>query len=218
LEFNYFYKFREAKAGTLDFGRITGWISLFYEGFQLSSFSFMENFEFTKNESSPMKFEFLEKILSIVNIVSLKFSGFIPLLMFIFFWVVTISQFLWTIILDKKAKNFINVLVLDMMYIPAMSSFVETFVCTFKCKYFGDITNVQLSPRMDMYHNISCNSVGYYIWFAAAILGILVMHPMSLDFVQNKKNDDDPAMRMVPSFNICFYVFKVLPIIFLNFF
>lgn len=202
--------FREAQQGTIDIGRLTGWLSLFYEGVQLSSFAFMDNFEFTSNDESPMvSIKGFETVFMIINYLTLKITEWLPIVLFVVFWIIIMFAAVWTGVLSNKLPPFINTVIWDMMYIPAMRSFVEVMVCTYRCSYFQQPESFQPYPSLDMMPSISCFSVGYNFWLVAAILGVAFLHPLALNFVAFKKNDSDPAMRLLPRFNVVFYVGKV---------
>lgn len=95
------------------------------------------------------------------------------------------------------------------MYIPATRSFIEVFVCTYTCRYFGQPASFEPYAPLDLYHSLPCNSTVHAVWFAFAVVGIVLLHPMALKFVAFVKNESDPAMRLLPRFNVVFVCTKV---------
>jgi hypothetical protein len=109
-----------------------------------------------------------------------------------------------------KVHNVINVFVWDIFYIPAMRSFASVFACTYTCRYFNQPSTFEPFPFMDSFPNSPCWTGIHITWVVFASIGIVLMHPLALRFVAKDKNRDDPAMRMLPKFNVIYIVSKVL--------
>ena len=176
----------------------------------------MENSQYTSNEDSPMTtIQGFETIFTIIRVLTLHITMWLPIVLFVVFWVISIFATLWSGHMKRTLPPFINTIIYDMMYIPAMRSFVSVMVCTYHCTYFGQPDDFKPYPPLDMMPSISCATFPYYLWFLIAIIGVGVHHPLSLNFVAFKKNDSDPAMRLLPRFNVLFYVAKVWQFFFL---
>ena len=170
----------------------------------------MEKSEYVSNEESPLQtIEFVQTILNIVNALTLHITTWLPIVLFAAFWILSMFASIWTGYLNRTLPAFLNTVIWDMMYIPAMRSFVSVMVCTYTCNYFGQPDSFKPYPSLDMLPTISCASPGYYVWFVAAILAVAIHHPQALNFVAFKKNESDPALRLLPRFNVLFYVAKV---------
>jgi hypothetical protein len=182
---------------------------LVYEGIQLSSFAFMADYEFTKTETSPFKIPYFQNLIDVLTLTAFTFIGFLPIIMFIGFFIVISLTLIWTRVLKKKLPTLLNPIIWDMMYIPAMRSFLTVFGCTYTCKYFGVDSSFEPYVALDLFPSIHCWRTLHIVWVIFAILGIALYHPLALRFVAKDKNNDDPAMRLLPRFNVLFVVAKV---------
>ncbi|KAA6391716.1 MAG: hypothetical protein EZS28_012756, partial [Streblomastix strix] len=201
---------REATIGKFDLQRIIGYIMLIYEGVQLVSVSLMSNGQVTEAESSPMTLPVFDEIFQILQYAALKFTSWIPIILFIVYYFITIFAFLWTIILKHNLPSFLSPIIFDSLYMPQVSAYLQVFACTYTCKYFGQQSGFVPFPSLDMFPSISCNSPIHIIWFILAFFGIMILHPLTTWFVAFEKNKSDPAMRLLPRFNVIFYSMKLI--------
>jgi hypothetical protein len=91
-----------------------------------------------------------------------------------------------------------------------MRSFASVFACTYTCHYLNQPATFVPFPFLDLFPNMACWKGWHIVWAIFACVGILFMHPLALRFVAREKNRDDPAMRMLPKFNVIYIVAKVL--------
>jgi hypothetical protein len=200
---------REAQVKGFDVARFVGWISLCYEALQLCSFSFMEGYNFISGETSPFNYTFFTVVFDFFRILSLSFAAFIDILIFSFFFLTVLFAFIWKVVMKQKMHTVINIFMWDIFYIPGMRSFASVFACTYTCRYLNQPSNFKPFPFLDSFPNTACWKAWHIVWVIFAIIGILLMHPLALRFVAREKNRDDPAMRMLPRFNVIYIVAKV---------
>ena len=153
--------------------------------------------------------EGFETLFTIIRAVTLHITTWLPIILFVVFWILVMFAFSWSFLMNKTLPPFINTIIYDMMYIPSMRSFVSVMVCTYSCKYYGQPDDFKPYPSLDMLPSISCATFGYYLWVLLAVIAVGIHHPLSLNFVAIKKNESDPALRLLPRFNVLFYVAKV---------
>ncbi|KAA6373911.1 MAG: hypothetical protein EZS28_030563, partial [Streblomastix strix] len=217
---------REAKEQKVDGQRILAYILLIYDDIQLITIPLFQQTFFTSSSSDDDGQSFLGalfgKAFEIAQYITLRFSSWVPLALFIFFYFIT---FVTNIIrfrddrikqprshsaLSQDIKNFVVEVLLCSLYIPATRSFLQMMVCEYTCSYFRQPASFKPYPPMVQYHKFSCVSPGFIVLYFLAFIRILHYHPVTLRFVAFEKNQSQPVMRFHPRFYVVYFEIKFL--------
>ncbi|KAK2954692.1 hypothetical protein BLNAU_10348 [Blattamonas nauphoetae] len=199
---------KEATAKTINAGRIIGWVMLFYEGFQLSSFSVLDGFQFKENKSSPFTIGWIKQIMDIVDILLLQFGQIMPVVLVVVFIGVLIFSTVWTTCMKKEFHPIISKVIFDMIYIPSCRSYFRFLSFKFTCTYFGQPGSFVPYPSMHLFPTVPLSNAFPWVMFAICGIAVALLQPFTFKFVALKKNDADPSMRIMPKYFLVFYVAK----------
>ncbi|KAK2956203.1 hypothetical protein BLNAU_8767 [Blattamonas nauphoetae] len=201
---------QEARASKVSLPRLWGWFMLIYEGFQLSSFSLITSFSFLSHASSPFSLPFFKVILDVYDIITLQFGDIMTLVIFVFFLIFLLFALYWTVYLDRALHPFINMIVFEMFYIPITRSFMRMLASNYACTHYGQPATFKPYPPMTYFTAISSTSAFSIVIFSLSILGIVILQPLTFQYIAFVRNQRNPAMRMLPRFNVMFYVAKFI--------
>jgi hypothetical protein len=203
---------RVATISLFDFSLFKEWVELIYEFIQLLSFSFSNSFKFINfiSEIDAPILSYLPYLAEITNVLSLVPVGsYLPYLSFFLFFVMVISVFIWLFVFKKELSSFLNEIILETLFIPAMRSFFSIFGCHYSCSHFGQPSTFIPYAPMAIDSSVSCWSFFHIGLSFCAGVAIAIMFPLAINYLAFEKNKTDPAMRMLPRFNVFLVVCKV---------
>ncbi|KAA6399491.1 MAG: hypothetical protein EZS28_004981 [Streblomastix strix] len=216
---------REAQEKKVDTERIIEYILLIYDYIQLISIpifelSFFDDIDIS--EYTSYFGVFIARVLQILQYITLRFTSWVPIFLFVFFYLVT---FVTNIIrirddrikaptshsaVSKSLNNFLTELFLSTLYIPATQTFLQMMVCEYSCSYFRQAASFKPFQPMAQYHTYSCTSAGFIILFILAYIRILLYHPTTMRFIAFEVNQSEPVMRFHPKFQVVYFEIKFL--------